>query len=164
MRNITFVGSAKLRNNAVGYSLDSTEPWFRNALNAEGWVVHNLDFTIQSYANFWDSPFSIYISANVPDQYSNQDHLNLLSRVFTAYHWNYGITTFYPMTDVVLRVQGDNSQTGGGGNTGTPYRTQPITEQVGEAVRAGGNEVEKTISANFSVILLGVALVILIKR
>ena len=57
MRNLIITGSAKLKNSSFGYTVDGVESYFRNALAAQGWIVHNLDFTIQSYANFLDSPF-----------------------------------------------------------------------------------------------------------
>lgn len=71
------------------------EDAFRSRLRASGWQLLNLNFRSTGWLA-WGVPFSILVEANVPDEYTNDQHAGHLSEVLSNYElclpggWNCG--------------------------------------------------------------------------
>lgn len=121
MRRITITGSAILKTWGDS-NIDHYESTFKQKLAASGWRVVNLDFRATGWLTITGVNFAIYVEADVPDEYTNQQHQDHFAELLNNYelcltYW--GGNCGRVITDVNLMTTGADKP------GATPIRTQP---------------------------------------
>lgn len=107
-RRIKITGSARLATHLR--TIQGAEAEIRQDFLAQGWRIVNFGF--QSTSTFWDLdniPFRVNIEADVANNYSNQQHLDLAARIFDQYVISYGIGSTKAFIDITLSIAGNES-------------------------------------------------------
>lgn len=99
-RQIEIVGTGKVRT--YGESVDGLENVIAEALkNQGGWRIYNLDFRQTDWFSLDGMDFDVNIKAEVPNEYTNDNHVNFVSGVINNARNLWGNNTF---TDIRLRT------------------------------------------------------------
>jgi hypothetical protein len=109
MRLVTITGTAQLTA-TVDRNIDNYETAFRRLFASDGWQIVNLDFQTNPYSFGFAIPFNVFIKAYVPDEYTNEQHLQQAFRRLTNYELcfpgNFGCASV--ITGVNLQISGED--------------------------------------------------------
>jgi hypothetical protein len=78
--------------------------YLRQQFEKQGWYLSN--FSLEEGSGIFSANVDINITAEVSNQYSNQEHLDQAYRIFNQYTINYYVTTNRPFSNVRLDITG----------------------------------------------------------
>ncbi len=103
-RRVIITGTANVGSlGIVGSS--GAENSLKSRFAAQGWNIVNFHVGITGVFTY---AATINITADVPNAYANQSHLDQAYRIFNGYEISSGIKTWNPFTGVYLEIQGED--------------------------------------------------------
>jgi hypothetical protein len=101
-RRINIVGTANVGSTGLE-GVSGIGAALRQAFENQGWFFSNFEF---SGGGLFSDTVSINLTADVPNQYSNQDHLDQAYRILNNYQLSSGVTSWRPLGRVNLTLTG----------------------------------------------------------
>jgi hypothetical protein len=103
MRRINIVGTANLVGSTGLEGASGIAAALRRRFASQGWLLSNFDFT---GGGLFSDTVNINLTADVPGQYSNQQHLDQAYAILNNYELSSGITKWRPLNRVYLTLTG----------------------------------------------------------
>ncbi len=104
-RQITISGTATLGD--IGLELwSNVVKILRQQFKNQGWNIHN--FSLEQGSGIISANVDIKITADVSNDFTNEQHKGQALRIFAGYQTNYFVTTNRPFSNIQLKVAGAN--------------------------------------------------------
>lgn len=159
-RRVTITGTGVYSPNSLS-TFSGSKQYVRGLFEAQGWRIINFDISDSGW--IFNSPVGINITAEVPDEYTNQAHLDQVYALFNSYYVSNLTSTLHPFSGLNLKIDGQdrsgytppnptttitgtptpkprtNTTSGGGNNNSSGLTADDVTAQISAALSAGTN-------------------------
>ncbi len=102
-RRVSISGTAVIGDIGLE-SWSAVTAYLRQQFENQGWRLHN--FSLEEGSGILSANVDINISADISNNYTNQEHLDQAYRIFNAYTINYYVTTNKPFSNIRLNMSG----------------------------------------------------------